>query len=105
MRRTPTPLLIAALLSLVLAAPASADLGDKLVKDFSDDGALDACIYSESELKLIKSLIANDADAYAPDLRSAVDAMFEERARGACAKNKQPGSGGSTSSSSSSSGG
>ncbi len=94
MRRTPTLLFAAALLSLVLAAPAFGDaLGEKLVKDFSDDGALDACIYTEAEVKLIKSQIANDTDAYAPDLRSAVDAMFEQRAQGKCNKTKTTGGG------------
>lgn len=89
MRRTPILLLAAALLSLVLAVPASADLGDKLVKDFADDASLDACIYTEAEVKLMKSLIGNDTDAYTPEVRDAVNALFEERAQGKCNKKKQ----------------
>jgi len=97
MRRTATLLFVVSLLTLAFAAPASADLGERLVGDFSDDGVLDPCKYSEKELGLIKGLIANDIDEYAPDLRSAIDAMLEQRAQGACNKNKQPsGSGGAT---------
>jgi cobalamin biosynthesis Mg chelatase CobN len=99
MRRMTTLLIAAALLSLALAAPASADLGSKLVADFGDDGALNPCKYTSSELGQIKSLIANDTDAYSPDLRSAIDAMLERNAEGACNKKKTPaqsGGGGST---------
>jgi len=105
MRRTLTPLLAAVLLSIALAAPASADLGSKVVKDFGDDGALNACIYSAAELKLIKSLIANDTDAYAPDLRSAIDAMFEQRAQGVCNNKREPGGAGQGSAGAAGSGG
>lgn len=84
MRRTPTLLLAAVLLSLALAAPALADVGSKLLKDFSDDGALNACNYSEDELTQIKGEIATDTDAYSPDLRSAIDALLEQRAQGSC---------------------
>jgi hypothetical protein len=96
MRRTTTLVFAAVLLSLALAAPASANLGSKLVKDFGDDGALDPCNYTTTELGQIKGLIANDTDAYAPDLRDAMNAMLERRAQGACNKKKgqQGGSGG-----------
>jgi hypothetical protein len=99
MRRTTTLLIAAALLSLALVTPAFADLGSKLVKDFGDDGALNPCVYTETELGQIKSLIANDTEAYAPDLRSAIDAMLERRGEGVCNKKKsQGGSGGGTTS-------
>jgi len=90
MRRT-LPLLLAVSLSLLLAAPASADLSDRLVADYSADGVLDACKYTQGELGEAKDLIASDTDAYAPDFRNAVDAMIERRTRGACEKNKQGG--------------
>jgi hypothetical protein len=92
MRRT-LPLLLAIGLSLLLAAPAQASLGGRLLSDFADDGVINACNYSEGELGQIKDLISNDIDAYEPDFRSAVDAMIERRARGACGK-KQGGSSG-----------
>jgi len=93
MRRT-LPLLLAIGLSLLLAAPASAALADRLVSDFADDGALDACNYSEGELGQVEDLIGNDTDAYEPDFRTAIDSMIERRAQGACNKKRQPSSGG-----------
>ncbi|MGH2918339.1 MAG: hypothetical protein ACRDLS_07040 [Solirubrobacteraceae bacterium] len=98
MRRTSILLFTAVAVSLALAAPASAGLADKLVRDFSDDGALNACNYSAREIATIKSLIGEDIDAYQPDLRSAIDAMLEEHAQGKCNTNKREPGGDSTSS-------
>lgn len=87
MRRTLTVLLAIAL-SLVLATPAVAGLRERLVNDFSDDGSLDVCAYSARELGQAKDIIGSDTDAYEPDFRTAVDAMIERRAQGACDKTK-----------------
>lgn len=86
-------LLLAVGLSLAFAAPASASLADRLVADFADDGSLDACKYTEAELRQIENLIGNDTDAYAPDFRTALDALIERRAQGACRKKPKPAGG------------
>jgi len=93
MRRT-LPLLLAVGLSLLLAAPASAALADRLVSDFADNGQLNACNYSEGELGQIEDLIGNDTDAYEPDFRTAIDSMIERHAQGACKQKGGQSSGG-----------
>lgn len=87
MRRTLTVLLALAL-SLLLATPALATLSERLVNDFGNDGTLDVCKYTPRELGQAKDIIASDTDAYDPDFRTAVDAMIERRAQGACDKKK-----------------
>lgn len=81
--------LVAALAAVCLtfaAAPAAqADAFDRVFKDYQGSGKIDACKYSESELKSANSSIPNDIDAYAPDFRNALQAALELRAGGVCA--------------------
>jgi hypothetical protein len=77
--------LIASALSLVCAAPASADLLSAMIKDYTQDGRLDPCKYSEKQLRDLKDLIPNDFQQYA-DFDDAVDDALAKRAQGACNK-------------------
>jgi hypothetical protein len=77
--------LIACALSLVCAAPASADLLSAMIKDYTQDGRLDPCKYSEKQLRDLKDLIPNDFQQYA-DFDDAVDDALAKRAQGACNK-------------------
>lgn len=78
------PVLLALLGLLVLAPTASAGLFEDLFKDYAKDGKLDACKYSEDDLKKVKNLIPNDIEQYAPDFPAELDAAIERRASGAC---------------------
>jgi hypothetical protein len=77
--------LIACAVSLVCAAPASADLLSTMIKDYTQDGRLDPCKYSEKQLRDLKDLIPNDFQQYA-DFDDAVDDALAKRAQGACNK-------------------
>jgi len=77
--------LAACALSLVYTAPARADLLTAMIKDYTQDGRLDPCKYSEKQLRDLKDLIPNDFQQYA-DFDDAVDDALAKRAQGACNK-------------------
>ena len=56
MRRTP-PFFVALALSLVLAAPASADLFTDVVNDYIKDSRLNVCQYTQDQLKKINDAV------------------------------------------------
>jgi hypothetical protein len=87
MRRTP-PFLVALVMSLVLAAPASADLFTDVVNDYIKDSRLDVCSYTQDQLKKIKDAVPVDQNAYTPEFIAAVDDAIARRAEGACNKKK-----------------
>jgi hypothetical protein len=87
MRRT-LPILIALALSLVLAAPASADLFTDVVNDYVKDSRLNVCQYTQDQLKKIKDAVPVDQNAYTPEFIAAVDDAIARRAEGACNKKK-----------------
>jgi hypothetical protein len=77
--------LLACALSLVCTASARADLLTTMIKDYTQDGRLDPCKYSEKQLRDLKDLIPNDFQQYA-DFDDAVDDALAKRAQGACNK-------------------
>src|SRR3954469_4218640 len=87
MRRTPS-IVAALVLSLVLAAPASADLFTDVVNDYIKDNRLAVCRYTQDELKKIKDAVPVDQNAYTPEFIAAVDDAIARRAEGACNKKK-----------------
>ena len=87
MRRTP-PFFVALALSLVLAAPASADLFTDVVNDYIKDSRLNVCQYTQDQLKKIKDAVPVDQNAYTPEFIAAVDDAIARRAEGACNKKK-----------------
>ncbi len=92
MRRSRAPLLLATLgllLSLALAPAALADAFDRIFKDYQSTGKINACKYSEAELKQAKGEVPNDIEAYAPDFPNALQSALEQRAGGACGKGGQ----------------
>ena len=82
------PFLLAVVATLACAAPASADTLTTILQDYVNDQRIDACRYSEKELRQLKDLIPNDANAYAADFAAAVDDALASRARGGCNKAK-----------------
>jgi len=90
-RRT-TPLLLALLLSLACATPASArplNLGERILKNFIDNGSrIDACKFSTNDLKKAKNAIPEDQEQYGAALIAALDDAIAARAQGACNKRK-----------------
>ncbi len=77
--------LVACALSLACAAPAQADLLADIFKDYTQDGRIDPCRYSEKQLRDLKGLIPNDIEQYS-DFGAAVDDALAKRAQGACKK-------------------
>jgi hypothetical protein len=77
--------LAACALSLACAAPARADLLAVMVNDYTQDGRLDPCRYTEKQLRQLKGLIPNDIQQYA-DFDEAVDDALAKRAQGVCNK-------------------
>jgi hypothetical protein len=88
MRRT-TPFVLILLLSLVVVAPARADLFTDVLKDYVADSRLDACTYTKDQLKKLKDLVPVDQNAYSADFVAALDDAIARRAEGACNKRKQ----------------
>jgi hypothetical protein len=88
MRRT-APFLLAILVSLTLASSARADLFTDVLKDYVADSRLDACTYTQDQLKKLKDLVPVDQNAYSADFVAALDAAIARRAEGACDKRKQ----------------
>lgn len=82
------PFLLAVVATLACAAPASADTLTTILQDYVNDQRIDACRYSEKELRQLKDLIPNDANAYAADFAAAVDDALASRAQGSCNKAK-----------------
>jgi hypothetical protein len=78
--------LLACAASLAYAAPARADLLAVILADYVDDNQINPCKYTEKQLRTLKDLIPNDADAYAADFGAAVDDALARRAAGACNK-------------------
>jgi hypothetical protein len=87
--------LLGALLALSLTlgpAPAAhADAFGRIYNDYQSSGKIDACKYTEAQLKQAKSQVPNDIEAYAPDFPNALQAALELRAGGACTKKSQAG--------------
>ncbi len=77
--------LVACALSLACAAPAQADLLTDIFKDYTQDGRIDPCRYSEKQLRDLKGLIPNDIEQYS-DFGAAVDDALAKRAQGTCKK-------------------
>jgi hypothetical protein len=84
MRRTPFLTVVALVMGLVLAAPASADLFTDVVNDYIKDSRLDVCKYTQDQLKKIKDAVPVDQNAYTPEFIAAVDDAIARRAEGAC---------------------
>ena len=82
------PFLLALVACLACAAPASADTLTTILQDYVNDQRIDACRYSEKELRQLKDMIPNDANAYAADFAAAVDDALANRAQGGCNKKK-----------------
>lgn len=77
--------LVACALSLACAAPAQADLLADIFKDYTQDGRINPCLYSEKQLRDLKGIIPNDIEQYS-DFGAAVDDALAKRAQGACKK-------------------
>ena len=92
MSRRTTSFLAALVLSLVLAAPATArplNLGERILVNFTENGSrIDACKFSTSELKKAKNAIPEDLEQYGASLIAALDDAIAARAQGACNKKK-----------------
>lgn len=88
MRRT-APFMLAILVSLTLASTARADLFTDVLKDYIEDSRLDACTYTQDQLKKLKDLVPVDQNAYSADFVAALDDAIARRAEGACDKRKQ----------------
>jgi hypothetical protein len=80
--------LIACALSLAFTATASANLLDVIAADYTDDGRLNPCKYTDKQLKTLKDLIPNDLAAYDAGFSPAIDDALARRAEGACNKKK-----------------
>ena len=93
LRRLPL-LLLACALSLAFTATASANLLDVIAADYTDDGKLNPCKYTEKDLKKLKGLIPNDLAAYDAGFSPAIDDALARRAEGACNKSKPKADGG-----------
>jgi hypothetical protein len=89
MTRRISVLLVACVLSLACAAPAQADLLAEIGADYTQDGKLDPCKYSEKQLRDLKAAIPNDYAQYS-DFASVVDDALAKRARGVCNKGASP---------------
>ena len=88
--------LIAALLALASAPAALADAFDEVYDEYQETGRIDACARSEAELESAAKNIPNDIDAYAPEVRNALQAALELRAGGACDEDAPAAAGGET---------
>lgn len=82
----PATLLAAVALALVAAPAAYGDAFEDIFRDYQRDGQIDACRYSEQDLKDAKGQVPNDIEAYAPDFPAALEAAAERRAGGGCRK-------------------
>jgi hypothetical protein len=91
-RRT-LPILLAIVSSLLCAAPAMArqlNLGERVVADYvKNGGRLDACTFTQDQLKQVKDAIPEDLKQYGASLIAALDDAIAARAQGACNKKAQ----------------
>lgn len=85
MTRRISVFLVACAVSLACAAPAQADLLADIFKDYTQDGRINPCLYSEKQLRDLKRLIPNDIEQYS-DFGAAVDDALAKRAQGGCKK-------------------
>jgi hypothetical protein len=83
-----SPFLLACALSLAFTATASANLLDVIAADYTDDGRLNPCKYTQKQLQTLKGLIPNDLAAYDAGFSPAIDDALARRAEGACNKKK-----------------
>ena len=88
MRRI-APFMLAILVSLTVVSSARADLFTDVLKDYVADSRLDACTYTQDQLKKLKDLVPVDQNAYSADFVAALDDAIARRAEGACDKAKQ----------------
>lgn len=86
-RRT-LPILLAVVWSLLWAGPATArqlNLGERVVADYiKNGGRLDACAFTQDQLKQVKDAIPEDLRQYGASLIAALDDAIAARAQGAC---------------------
>lgn len=93
-RRT-LPILLLLALSLALAAPAAQARSDEklalaILNDYvKSGGRIDACKYTQAELKRAKDAIPADNRQYGAALVAALDDAIAARAQGGCDKKKQ----------------
>jgi hypothetical protein len=91
-RRT-LPILLAVVSSLAWAAPAMArqlNLGERVVAEYvKNGGRLDACTFTQDQLKQVKDAIPEDLKQYGASLIAALDDAIAARAQGACNKKAQ----------------
>jgi hypothetical protein len=91
-RRT-LPILLAVIGTLACAAPAMArqlNLGERVVADYiKNGGRLDACTFTQDQLKQVKDAIPEDLKQYGASLIAALDDAIAARAQGACNKKAQ----------------
>jgi hypothetical protein len=91
-RRT-LPILLAVMSSLACAAPAMArqlNLGERVVAEYiKNGGRLDACTFTQDQLKQVKDAIPEDLKQYGASLIAALDDAIAARAQGACNKKAQ----------------
>jgi hypothetical protein len=91
-RRT-LPILLAVIASLACAGPAMArqlNLGERVVADYiKNGGRIDACTFTQDQLKQVKDAIPEDLKQYGASLIAALDDAIAARAQGACNKKTQ----------------
>jgi hypothetical protein len=85
MTRRISVFLSACVLSLACAAPAQAGLLADMFEDYTQDGRLSPCKYTEKQLRDLKGLIPNDSQQYS-DFGAVVDDALAKRAQGVCNK-------------------
>src|SRR3954454_2498248 len=73
--------------ALALAVPSASAAGfDTIFKDFKQDGKIEPCRYSASELATAKKDVPRDIEQYAPEFPDALQASVAARAKGSCTK-------------------
>src|SRR3954469_21864106 len=76
-----------AVAALALAVSSASAAGfDTIFKDFKQDGKIEPCRYSASELAKAKKDVPPDIEQYAPEFPDALQAAIEARAKGSCTK-------------------
>ena len=94
MTRRTLPILLLLALSLAWAAPATArqpDLYETMILEVIKNGRLDACKYTQEQLKAAKNATPVDGNQYSGSFVAAVDDAIAARAQGGC-NDKKPGS-------------
>ncbi|HWH43605.1 MAG TPA: hypothetical protein VNT32_02640 [Thermoleophilaceae bacterium] len=83
--------LLLALIALALVpAPASADTFDRIYDDYKADGEIDACRYSDDDLRRAEGQVPPDIDQYAPDFVEQLARARQKRASGGCDPKPKP---------------